>query len=191
MSKSKEVKVKHSSRDEHGMAYEYSVWKSMLRRCSHSSKSLRPTYIGCHVSDDWLSFQVFAEWLKSNKFYGFGYDLDKDILSDGSKIYSPETCVLVPREINAIFKQYSRPPKHELPVGVHYQKRNKHKKYGASIYIGKSEPRIYLGYFKTIQEAHMAYAVEKEGYAKRLANKWRGRIDERVYDALMNWRVTQ
>ena len=183
MNKLKKAKVKHGSRDEQGISYEYSIWKSMLRRCKEHA-----SYTDCSVVDEWLEFQPFAEWLKSNDFYGLGYDLDKDILSKEAKVYSPETCVLVPRHINIIFKAPRQSVKHDLPIGVCYQARNARKKYGASV-SRAGKKRLYLGYFECPQEAHQAYVVAKESYVKEVANKWRGRIDERVYDALMNWRV--
>ena len=51
---------------------------------------------------------------------------------------------------------------------------------------GKQE---YLGSFKTEIEAFNAYKVAKENYLKELANKWKSQIDDRDYEALMNYTV--
>ena len=51
---------------------------------------------------------------------------------------------------------------------------------------GKKE---HLGYFKTELEAFNAYKIAKESFVKDLANKWKDKIDERAYDALMNYKV--
>ena len=51
---------------------------------------------------------------------------------------------------------------------------------------GKKE---YLGSFKTELEAFNAYKKAKESFVKELANKWKDKIDERAYEALMNYQV--
>lgn len=33
------------------------------------------------------------------------------------------------------------------------------------------------------------YKREKERYIKEVAKKWKGKIDEKVYEALINWEV--
>lgn len=77
----------------------YGVWCSMISRC-YSSKSLEmhPTYKGCSVAKDWHNFQVFAKWFEDN--YVDGYQLDKDLLVVGNKVYSEDTCVFVTPKIN-------------------------------------------------------------------------------------------
>ncbi len=75
----------------------YQCWNDMLKRCySEVRQKINPTYIGCTVCNDWLNFQVFAEWYYNNYPNDGGkYDLDKDIKIDGNKVYSPETCLFV------------------------------------------------------------------------------------------------
>ena len=46
-----------------------------------------------------------------------------------------------------------------------------------------------LGTYETEQEAFQAYKEAKEAYIKELANKWKGQIDPRAYEALMGWSV--
>lgn len=78
----------------------YEVWQGMLQRCyDPKMQERRPTYIGCTVCEDWHNFQNFAKWM-SDKDYA-GNHLDKDILIDGNKIYSPETCIFVSPYQNA------------------------------------------------------------------------------------------
>ena len=82
----------------------YKVWQSMLQRCYDSAfHARRPSYIGCSVCNEWHNFQCFADWF--NKNYpndGGNYQLDKDIIKDGNKIYSPETCKFVTLKENTI-----------------------------------------------------------------------------------------
>ena len=49
--------------------------------------------------------------------------------------------------------------------------------------------REYLGSFKTEIEAFNAYKTAKESFVKEQANKWKGKIDDRAYEALMNYEV--
>ena len=49
--------------------------------------------------------------------------------------------------------------------------------------------REYLGFFKTEIEAFNAYKKAKESFVKEQAEKWEDKIDERAYDALMNYEV--
>ena len=47
----------------------------------------------------------------------------------------------------------------------------------------------YLGSFNTEIEAFNAYKTAKESFIKEQANKWKSQIDERAYNALMNYKV--
>ena len=75
----------------------------MLIRC-YNKKDLEknPTYKNTTVCIEWCNFQNFAQWFEKN--YIDDWALDKDILVKGNKVYSPETCCFVPREINEVFK---------------------------------------------------------------------------------------
>lgn len=102
--------------------------------------------------------------------------------NEGNKIYSPKTCCIVPREINTLFlkRESSRG---DWPIGV-YKKR---KKFSAC--ISSKIKNIGLGTFNTPDEAFQAYKVAKEKYIKQVADKWKGKIDERVYEAMYNYEV--
>ena len=83
------------------MKKSYQTWTSMLERCySEKFHKRKPNYIGCRVSDDWLSYVSFKKWFDLNHIEG--YRLDKDILSGSStgKLYSKETCKFVSRQEN-------------------------------------------------------------------------------------------
>ena len=77
----------------------YRVWKGMLERCySIKYQESQPTYIGCSVTDEWLTFSAFKNWMEKQNFEGM--QLDKDLLIEGNKVYSPETCVFVSGMVN-------------------------------------------------------------------------------------------
>ena len=166
---------------------EYNLWYSMLRRCySDNSKKKHPTYKDCEVSDNFKSYEYFYEWC--NKQIGFGndgFELDKDLLIKGNKIYSESTCVFIPREINSLLikREASRG---EYLIGVYWDKRDK--AFVAQVSQSKGK-RERLGYFNNEIEAFNAYKVAKESFVKEQANKWKGKIDDRAYNALMNYQV--
>lgn len=71
----------------------YRAWQSMLVRAySKSYHKRRPTYIGCSVSEEWKTFSNFKSWMEGQVWEG--KQLDKDLLVEGNKVYSEETCVL-------------------------------------------------------------------------------------------------
>ena len=166
-----------------GKSKEYSLWTAMLGRCySDTSLLLNPTYVGCSVVDNFKNFQYFAEWC--NNQVGFnvaGYQLDKDILSSGTKIYSENTCVFTPPEINGFFT--TRVDK-GTGVGV-FETRSK----TFQVKLSCSGKLVRLGNYKSHEEACRVYKVAKEAHAKQLAIKYKGLVDERVIEALNNYTV--
>ena len=166
---------------------EYDLWYSMLRRCySDNSKKKRPTYEGCEVSDKFKSYEYFYEWCHSQIGFGVeGWHLDKDLLVKGNKVYSEDSCVFLPSEINSLLTKRTA-SRGEYLIGVSWY--SKSKTFIAQVNKNKGKPEN-LGYFKTEIEAFNAYKTAKEAFIKEQANKWKGKIDERAYNALMNYRV--
>ena len=166
---------------------EYELWKSMLRRCySDSSKKKRPTYEGCEVSENFKSYEYFYEWC--NKQVGINnkdWQMDKDLLVKGNKVYSESTCVFIPKEINLVLTKSDK-KRGEHPIGVSWH--SKSKTFVAQVNKNKGK-REHLGLFNTEIEAFNAYKTAKESFIKEQANKWKGKIDERAYNALMNYEV--
>ena len=166
----------------------YQIWFDMLKRCySDRVKAVRNTYKACRVCDEWLNFQNFAEWCeKQNNFENL--ELDKDLLVRGNKVYSPETCCFVPREINATLT-LRRNFRGGLPIGVSkfYVKSTGKTRYEGNISIDK---RITsLGSYDSPQEAFQAYKEAKESRVKFLADKWISFITQECYNALYNWEI--
>ena len=166
---------------------EYVLWQSMLRRCySDNFKKKNPTYEGCEVSDNFKSYEYFYEWCHSQIGFGVdGFEIDKDLLIKGNKVYSESTCVFLPSEINTILiKSTASRGKHL--IGVYWNKRDK--VFVARVNKNKGGSEC-LGYFNTELEAYNAYKTAKESFVKEQANKWKGQIDDRAYYALMNHTV--
>lgn len=156
----------------------YRVWCSMLNRCYSSKHQERyPTYKGCTVSADWLTFSVFKSWMKKQDFEG--KHLDKDLLFEGNKVYSDKTCVFVSGEVNG-FTTDSKSSRGELMIGVSWNKeKGKFQSQCRNPFTKKQE---YLGYFTSEQEAHQAWLTRKLYLAKELAAI---QTDPRVAKALI------
>lgn len=160
---------------------EYKVWSAMLQRCyDKKTQEKRPTYKDCIVCDEWHNFQNFAEWYTSQEDYGKGYHLDKDLLVDKNKVYSPNTCVLTPIEINSLLTDREI-LRGSFPIGVSFHKRIK--KFSASVRTNGNA--THLGYFETMEDAATAYQAAKKTNIKRMALEWQNRIDEKLFNALM------
>ena len=170
---------------------EYVLWKNMLRRCySEKYQKKQPTYEGCKVSDNFKSYEYFYGWCYSQigfdaKGDGNPFQLDKDLLIKGNKVYSEDTCVFLPHEINLLLiKRESL--RGEYLIGVYWHKTNK--AFAAQVSKSKGK-RERLGFFNTELEAYNAYKTAKELYIKEVANKFKSQIDLRAYNALMNYEV--
>ena len=165
----------------------YSKWKGILERSySENFTNKYPTYKDVTVCEEWHNFQNFAKWFYDNYNPEImqGWHLDKDILVKGNKIYSPETCAFVPLEINLLFLK-NKSTRGKQPIGV---KLTKSLKFLARIKISNNCEKN-LGRYNTPEEAFQAYKTAKEEYIKEIADKWKDKIDPRVYEAMYNYQV--
>lgn len=154
-------------------SFEYKTWVSMLDRLF--TKKQKESYKNVAISDDFLNFSDFESWCHTVR-KEVGFQLDKDLLGDG-KLYSSETCCFLPSEINiALTVKTSTNLTGVRPSG---------NKFFASVRTGGDA--IYLGTYDTEIEAHQVYKEHKKEYMAVLAEKWKGKIDERAYDALLNY----
>lgn len=143
----------------------YARWSGMLNRCYSKAYQLnQPTYVGCTVCDEWLTFSNFKAWMENQEWKG--KYLDKDILVQGNKVYSPLTCLFVTRNINNLLNDSSR-TRGLTFQGVSFKvKRNK---YQASVCInGKKK---FLGYFTDENVAFDAYKKAKYEIINDIAKK--------------------
>ena len=81
---------------------EYKLWRALLGRCYNTkTKNRSPSYAGCSVSDNFRYYPYFKEWCSRQIGFGReGFELDKDVLVKGNKVYSENTCCFIPRELN-------------------------------------------------------------------------------------------
>lgn len=181
---------KYKSKENKRPTHAYSVWRSMLRRCYGPKRHIEhPAYNGCTVSKEWHDFQDFAEWFYNHDFYGMGYQLDKDLLVKGNKVYSPATCCLIPSELNTMLVDSAAARgKHPQGLSFYKLKGSSKGKYKVNIRLGGNKQE-YLGYYDCKHEAYRVYKAAKETHVKVKALEWRDRISNEAFTALMNWQL--
>ena len=161
-------------------------WRNMIRRCySEDYLEQNPTYRECSVCSEWLTFSNFERWVAEQGIEDLKeYDLDKDLLSKGAKIYSPETCCFLPHSLNVLLASCNS-KKDELPMGVYKRDSGTYR-----ALVGFGDKKRFAP-FSSIETAFSAYKDAKEAYVKQLAyeNYSIGAITKRIYDALIQYEV--
>ena len=143
----------------------YKTWQSMIKRCYEAKTIARnPSYKGCSVCDDWLTFSIFKDWMVTKSWQGM--QLDKDILVTGNKVYSPFTCIFVTLAVNSLVSSRGLNSKGNLR-GAHLFKATG--KYQA--YYGVNGKRKHIGYFETEGEASNAHIKFRSEYISSVAIK--------------------
>ena len=157
----------------------YNDWRNMLGRCYSEDEREYEVYHCCEVDERWFNYQNFSEWFEENKYEcDERLQVDKDILFPNCKIYSPETCLLVPHRINALFM--NKKNNRGLPNGI---RRTKSGKYSAKYNLEN------LGTYDTLEEAYAIYTIKKKENILRYAEEYKNIISEKVYNALVNYEV--
>lgn len=165
----------------------YNAWCKILMRCySKKYQNLYySSYKGCTVCKEWHNFQMFADWYEENLYEILDerMEIDKDILIEGNKVYSPETCLIVPQSINMLFKRHSIKGR-DLPIGIYQTKLGKYNV--CFTYKGVSN---HFGGIATFEQACEIYKECKEKYLKQIAEDYKQHIPKKLYDALINYNV--
>lgn len=150
----------------------------MIRRCYDPKLHAKyHTYVNCTLSDEWLTFSSFKTWMKKQKWEGM--DLDKDLLKPGNKLYSPESCVFVPQELNKLLTDGAC-KRGEWPIGVTFNKRA----HMFKAYCRSNGRLKHLGYFNTPEEASEVYKAFKSNHVKEIAEGYKS--NTRLYRALIS-----
>lgn len=151
---------------------------NLTQRVRKGNSQYYKSYSGVEISETFKDPQKFCNWCVTQSGWGMGYHLEKDLLSGDSKIYSEDTCVFLPREINLAL----------IPLRksrVHYTKEDKY-----CLHISWcGEESIIVG-FETEDEALIAYKQYREAYVKKLAHEYKEAISEKAFDTLLSWEAT-
>ena len=137
-----------------------------------------PTYKGCSVSEEWKRFSNFRAWMAEQDWEG--KQLDKDLLIEGNKVYSEDTCVFVTSGVNS-FTIDRGASRGEWLIGVSWHKATS--KFMSRCSNPFTKKREHLGLFTSELEAHREWLKRKLELAKELAAI---QPDTRVAEALVN-----
>jgi len=177
---------KYKIRDNNKISRRYKIWWHMLRRCYDiESYEKKNSYAPCIVCDEWHNFQNFARWYDEN-YYPIPNEImciDKDILFKGNKIYSPETCVFVPKCINSLFTKRDV-DRGEYAIGA---SKNKNDKYVSQCNLDGII--TYLGAYDTPEEAFFVYKDFKEKTIKEMADRYKKYLPEELHSAMYKYEV--
>lgn len=131
----------------------YVIWRGMIQRCYSVVEGRNHHYTECSVCDEWRDFQVFAKWYNDKNPEGKDLQLDKDILLEGNKHYSPEKCLLVTQQLNKKFKTSMQTNNTSGFKGVSFEKKSN--KWVARVTIGNKK-RHRVGLFESAEDANKA-----------------------------------
>lgn len=163
---------------------------SIKSRCNN-----HVSYTKVTVCDSWLSPNNFSQWFieqVEKGWYVDGWDIDKDIISSGGNIYSPDHCAFIPKPLNLLFsKAFNRRYKYFGTRGV------------------KKNVMDYLGYEHTTFESGFCYDGEQifkgeydyelfaffdykwafEEFVQNKAEELKNNLNPLMYNALISYRV--
>lgn len=157
----------------------YNHWRHLIERCNNTKKLIEnPCYEKCTICKEWLTFSNYKTWFDNH--YVEGWVIDKDLFSNGKKIYSPDTCCFIPVELNTFLASLTKRKRTVfIGTGVRYEKG----KYYAKIKCCKKT--IHLGVFNTLEEAEKAYKIAKKQSLHALIEKYKDKLGKQVIDKLL------
>lgn len=158
----------------------YRIWADIIRRCySNEIKSTHVAYKECTVSEDWKNYSNFYKWYTDNYYLCISdVEVDKDILIGNNKIYSEQTCLLVPGEINKFCQKsknigcYLSPNRKKWCVKLHH-----------------SGKHIHLGRFDNILDAQSVFIDFKNEVFQSLVEKYYSELPSDIYSKLKNSKI--
>jgi hypothetical protein len=159
----------------------YVKWADMLKRCfSEKYKAKYPTYQDCTCVPEWVYFSKFRQWVdeQPNKDWQ-NCELDKDLLVCDNKVYGPETCVFINKQVN-YFTLSKKGQRGQFMLGVVGITPSGKYRSGCQSPFTKSRRGCDTRH-ATELEAHKAWQAKKHEYACQLADL---QEDPRVAEAL-------
>lgn len=173
----------------------YNIYDGIYARCyGGNSLFVNRCYDDSFMCDEWKnSRDLFAEWYAANYYEcdGERMAVDKDLLCRGNKEYAPDKCCLLPETINSALasatKRRSYHNQRGRAIGVDYDKARG--KFCARITPFGCEKQVKLHYWDTEEEAFQEYKLFKESEIRILAVRYRDKIPDRLFDALIQYEV--
>jgi len=176
----------------------YKVYDGVLARCKSvkETNSIHKCYNNTTMWQGWIDDpKSFVKWYLEH-YYECGdeeMDVDKDLFGDGSGMYHPDFCCILPKGLNTLLanskKHYKNgeTPDNVLPLGVRYN--SKTGKYTGEITFTGAERATPLSEWDTAEEAFEEYKIMKKADILIVAAKYKERIPDYIYEALLKIEV--
>lgn len=160
---------------------EYRVWNGIHQRVGREDVHLG-IYKDTKVSDDWNFYDNFYLDMQTKPFFhsvdfnGKPFVMDKDFFSPvGNPIYSNETTVCVPNEINSLLCKSTVKRKYDLPMGITYTKDKRRYVLSTDFPTAKSKTKE----FKSLEAAVDYYLQNKKLRIISVVDSYRGLVEDK------------
>lgn len=155
----------------------YRKWKAMILRCKNTQwQEQHPSYLGVDVCDEWMCLQRFCDWVDAQEYAeveGISWELDKDLLGNG-KLYSPETCCLLPKEVNLFLARINED---------FTPRRTESGSWAVYCSDGVNKDNRYVGAYPSYEQAYDIWKAKKNERLFALVDKYNF-LPEHILDAL-------
>ena len=180
------------------VAHAYKSYNGILKRCGNTADddTVRSCYDKSKMCQLWLDDpKEFVRWYLEHYYECVGeeMDVDKDLFGDGSGMYSPNFCCILPKGLNTLLanskKHYEKgqTPDDVLPLGVRYN--SKKAKYYAEITFTGGDKIIPLSEWNTPEEAFAEYKMMKQADILRVVAEYKQKIPEYIYKKFLTVEV--
>lgn len=169
------------------------IYNTIRARCKPGEKiHIGKCYKEVTMCQEWLDDpKTFVRWYLDHYYEvdGESMAVDKDLFGKGAKVYSPETCCILPQRLNTYLtnckKHYfdGQTPENTLPLGIYHNKKSN--RYYAKIQFSGFEKPIQFAEHDTIEEAFKEYRYLKKLDAYRVIESYRDKIPEYIYEELL------
>ncbi len=174
------------------------VYNGILKRCGYTKDkgNTGKCYDKSAMWQVWLDEpKEFMKWYLEHYYEveGEKMDVDKDLFGDGSGMYHPDFCCILPKGLNTLLanskKHYfeGKTEENSLPLGVHYN--NKTKKYYAEIIFTGADRPISLSEWDTPEEAFAEYKAMKQADILIMAAHYKDKIPDYIYKVIIKVEV--
>lgn len=157
----------------------YNIWRNVILRAKiHTNIYYENWYFDVNMIDSWFYFPNFLDWFLEQPNYiedilnilsieRTRFELDKDILKKGNRLYSDLTCCLVPESINKSFT-YAKKDNMNLPVGLCFTSDRK------GVYITHYDKKLVrLLDIDTTKYFNKANMLSNANYYRSIASQYR------------------
>lgn len=137
----------------------------------------------------------FVKWYLEHYYEVAGESMavDKDLFGDGSGMYHPDFCCILPQGLNTMLANNKKHYKegetkdNTLPLGVRYN--GKSNKYYGEITFTGTDKTIRLSEWDTPEDAFAEYKIMKQADILLMAARYKENIPDYIYNKLLKVKV--